>query len=138
MVADSAQAGGAVVIQPNVGRTYAMGRMTAIFKADGDETQNHYSISEWWLEPRTKGPGMHAHPEDHIFYVIEGTLNLRIGETSMTAPKGAYAIIPGGTVHDFENHGAERVGFMSLNAPGGFESLMPRIAPALADMDLRL
>ncbi|HZV57806.1 MAG TPA: cupin domain-containing protein [Sphingobium sp.] len=127
-----------LVIRPETGRIYEMGRITAIFKADGDETHGRYSISEWWLEPRTKGPGLHSHPEDHIFYVIAGTLDLIFEDSSTQAPKGTYVIIPGGTAHDFENQGAERVGFISLNAPGGFESLMPRIAPALANADLHL
>jgi hypothetical protein len=30
-----------------------MGRISAVFKADGDETDKRYSVSEWWLiEPR--------------------------------------------------------------------------------------
>ena len=28
-----------------------------MFKADGDETAQAYSISEWWLDANTKGPG---------------------------------------------------------------------------------
>lgn len=127
-----------LVILPEAGRIYEMGRMAAIFKADSNETSGRYSISEWWLEPRTKGPGSHSHPEDHIFYVIEGTLNLLFEGTSTSAPKGSYAVIPGGIVHDFENQGAERVGFISLNAPGGFEAMMPRIVPLLANADLSL
>src|SRR3974390_3926268 len=39
-----------------------------------------YSVSEFWLEPRTRGPGVHAHPEDHVFYVIAGTLSLRVND----------------------------------------------------------
>src|SRR5436309_412231 len=62
-----------IVVRPEQGRVYAMGRMRAIFKADRDETAGRYSISEWWLEPRTRGPEVHAHPEDHVFYVIAGT-----------------------------------------------------------------
>ena len=49
-------------------------RISAIFKADGVETGDRYSISEWWLEPHTQGPGAHSHPEDDVFYVIEGTM----------------------------------------------------------------
>ena len=37
-----------------------MGRIGAVFKADGEETAGRYSISEWWLEPNTQGPGAHA------------------------------------------------------------------------------
>lgn len=55
-----------IIVAPERGRVYAMGRMRAIFKADLDETASRYSISEWWLEPRTRGPNEHAHPEDHV------------------------------------------------------------------------
>jgi hypothetical protein len=53
-----------IVVPPEQGRVYAMGRMRAIFKADSDESAGRYSVSEWWLEPRTRGPEVHAHPED--------------------------------------------------------------------------
>ena len=57
-----------IVLSPCEGRAYPMGRIRALFKADGDETGNRYSISEWWLEPNTQGPGAHAHEaEDCIF-----------------------------------------------------------------------
>ena len=46
-----------IFLQPGEGRSYQMGRISAVFKADGDETQSGYSISEWWLEPHTQGPG---------------------------------------------------------------------------------
>ena len=69
---DGAASRSPVVLAPGAGRVYPMGRISAIFKADGTETLARYSISEWWLEPHTKGPGPHAHPEDDVFYVIEG------------------------------------------------------------------
>jgi hypothetical protein len=31
-----------------------MGRIQSVFKADGAETADRYSISEWWLDPETK------------------------------------------------------------------------------------
>ena len=48
-----------IVLLPGEGRAYPMGRIGAVFKADGDETRGRYSISEWWLEPYTRGPGAH-------------------------------------------------------------------------------
>jgi mannose-6-phosphate isomerase-like protein (cupin superfamily) len=127
-----------MIVPPGGGRVYEMGRMKAVFKADIDETDSRYSISEWWLESRTRGPGVHSHSDDHIFFVIEGTLDLVIDGIVSKARTGAYVIIPGETPHDFENSGSVRCGFISLNVPGGFEKLMPRIAPALAEADLSL
>lgn len=120
-----------LVVHAHEGRPYTMGRMNAVFKADGQETSDRYSISEWWLEPNTAGPGVHQHPDDHIFYVIEGTVSLLIDGNWHHAERGSYAVIPGETPHDFENRGAEKCGFMSLNVPGGFENMMPHIVKSI-------
>ena len=42
-----------LVVTPDKSRNYDMGRMRAAFFADRAETAGRYSISEWWLEPRT-------------------------------------------------------------------------------------
>jgi quercetin dioxygenase-like cupin family protein len=127
-----------LIIPPEHGRVYEMGRMCAIFKADTDESANRYSVSEWWLEPQTRGPGVHQHSEDHVYYVLAGTLSVFLdGEWSQLA-QGSYVLIPGGTPHNFENRGTARAGFISFNSPGGFETRMPDIASCLAAEDLRL
>jgi len=76
----------AIFLPPGEGRSYPMGRISAVFKADGEETQGAYSISEWWLEPHTQGPGPHSHPEDDIFYVIEGRSSLNRPTAARPAP----------------------------------------------------
>jgi hypothetical protein len=84
-----------------------MGRISALFKADGDETAGRYSISEWWLEPNTQGPGAHSHAEDDIFYVLEGTMSILLGE--------------------------RRAGLLNFSIPGNFEKDMPSIAEWFAE-----
>ncbi len=98
-------------LAPGQGRRYDMGRMQAVFLADREETDRRYSISEWWLEPRTPGPGTHAHPDDHLFYVIAGTLSVSLAGEWTEVSRGGSALIPGNTPHDFQNRGAERCGF---------------------------
>ena len=127
-----------IVVLPEEGRVYPMGRMRAVFKADANETAGRYSVSEWWLEPRTRGPGVHAHADDHVFYVIVGTLSVRLNENWGDAAAGSYVVIPGGTPHTFENRGSAPAGFVSFNSPGGFEARMPDIASALGAEDLRM
>lgn len=114
-----------VILPPGGGRTYAMGRIGAVFKADQHETANRYSISEWWLEPHTRGPGGHAHAEDDVFYVIAGTMSIRVGDDWHDAPGGSFVLVPGGTTHDFENRGDTRAGILNVSVPGGFEADMP-------------
>lgn len=116
-----------VVLAPGEGREYPMGRVRAVFKADGLESESRYSISEWWLKPHTQGPGAHSHPEDDIFYVIEGTISMLVGNEWTHAPGGSFVLVPGGVTHDFENRGDVRAGVLNLSIPGGFEAHMPDI-----------
>lgn len=113
-----------VVLGPGEGRAYAMGRIGAVFKADGLETESRYSISEWHLEPHTKGPGAHSHPEDDIFYVTQGTMSLLLGTQWTHATQGSFVLVPGGTTHDFENRSDAPAAVLNLSIPGAFEPHM--------------
>lgn len=127
-----------LIVPPGQGRAYPMGRMRAIFKADLEETDARYSVSEWSLDPHTRGPGEHKHEDDHVYYVIAGTLSVLLDGTWSQAPQGSTIIIPGGKPHNFENQSAAPTSFITFNAPGGFEARMPDIAAALSAEDLTL
>ncbi len=116
-----------IVLDPNGGRTYAMGRIRAVFKADCAETHNQYSVAEWWLEANTQGPHAHAHPEDNAFYVLEGTMSLLVGNAWHEARTGAFVLVPGGVTHTFENRSDARAGMLALVMPGVFEPDMKGI-----------
>ena len=117
-----------VVLGPGEGRAYPMGRISAVFKAGGAEAAGAYAISEWWLDPYTKGPGPHAHPDDDAFYVLAGTMSVLVDTEWIHATAGSFVLIPGGTTHDFENRGPERAGMLDFSTPGDFEQQMPGIA----------
>ena len=113
-----------IFLPPGGGRSYPMGRMAAIFKADNAETGRAYSVSEWWLEPNSKGPDAHTNDEDHVWYVIEGTMSVLIDEEWIDAPKGSFVLVPSGVKHNFENRSKERAGILNFNSSAGFEDDM--------------
>ena len=55
-------------------------------------------------------------------------MSILVGDTWHQAPKGAFALVPGGTPHDFENRGSVRAGLLNISVPGGFEPEMPGIS----------
>jgi mannose-6-phosphate isomerase-like protein (cupin superfamily) len=125
-----------VVLGPGEGRVYSMGRLSAVFKADRAETDERYSISEWWLDAHTKGPGPHSHPEDDVFYVLAGTMSVLVATEWIEARRGAFVLVPGNVTHDFENRSSERAGMLNVSTPGNFEEHMPGIAKWFADRPL--
>ena len=126
-----------LIVSPEQGRTYDMGRMRAVFFGDGEETDNKYSISEWFLDARTNGPGPHSHDEDHIYYILKGTLSLFLEGERNDLVRGSYVVIPGGLEHDFENHGTEECGFLAINIPAGFETMLPSLVSWFKEKPLR-
>lgn len=117
-----------IILKKDEGRSYACGTMTAIFKADEEETAAKYSVSEWWLEPNSKGPGAHQHEEnDEVFYVLEGTTSFLVGDKWVDADKGTFLRIPSKTIHDFANKTNAKTGVLNFFIPGGFERNMPSI-----------
>lgn len=123
----------ALIVTPGSGRRYGMGPMSAAFVADGEETAGRYSISEWWLEPHTAGPGAHSHPEDDAFYVLEGTVSFMIDGIWHECPRGSFVLAPGGVIHDFQNRSDARAGMLNVSAPGNFEQHMPAIVDWFAE-----
>lgn len=116
-----------LLITPGHGRQYAVDGATAVFIADGAETDSRYSVSEWTYQPGTGGPGAHAHGGlDHVFYVIEGALSVFVDGEWLDAPQGSYVVVTGGTDHDFANRGQVVTRFINFDVPGGFESGVKR------------
>ncbi len=125
----------AVLILPlGQGRVYPCGGMTAVFKADENETNERYSISEWWLEPQADGPGAHLHADhDEVFYVLEGTTSILVGDNWIQAERGTFIRVPANTLHDFRNQTDQKTGVLNFFIPGGFERNMPAIVSWFAN-----
>ncbi len=110
------------------GREYQLPTMLAVFHADGEETGDAYSVSEWRLQPMTDGPGAHSHEaNDEIFRIVEGTMSVLVGERWVDAPAGSTIIVPAGVTHDFANRTDRPATLFNVFIPGGFEANMPEI-----------
>jgi quercetin dioxygenase-like cupin family protein len=116
-----------LVLAPGEGRSYPMGRLSVVFKAGGAETADRYSMSEWWLDPHTRGQAAHSHPPDDAFFVLEGTMSFLVGDEWVDASAGSFILVPGGVIHAFENRGDTRAGALNISTPD-LEEHMPAIA----------
>lgn len=123
-----------IALRPGEGRHYDCGPMQSVFLADGEESGNRYSVSIWWVSPGKPGPGAHAHEaNEELFYVIEGTMTLLVGDQYIDAEAGTFIRIPAGVTHDFENRTSQRAGLLNVFIPGGFEAHMPAIVEWFKD-----
>ena len=119
---------GVIVLRWGEGRHYDCGPMKSTFLADGEESDNRYSVSIWWVEPGRRGPGPHSHEaNEELFYTVQGTMTFLVGDRYIDAEAGTFIRIPAGVIHDVENRTNRRAGVLNVFIPGGFEAHMPAI-----------
>ncbi|GAB3557892.1 quercetin dioxygenase-like cupin family protein [Actinopolyspora lacussalsi] len=72
--------------------------------------------------PPGGGPPMHNHTyEDEAFYIVEGELEIYIGDQTVIGRSGDFVFIPRNTMHGFRNKGLHTARQLLIFTPGGFE-----------------
>lgn len=118
----------ALVLRAEEGRSYECGAMRARFLADGEETGEQYSVSEWVLDPGCGGVGAHRHDDnDDVFFVTEGHITFEVDGQVLTLGPGGFVRAAAGVLHDFRNDSDLPARMLNLYVPGGFERDMPGI-----------
>ena len=122
-----------IVFLPGEGEVVGSGPTTAVLKATKEATRGGFSMSEATIAPRFAGPPPHFHNElTDTFYVLEGTLTVRVGDQSLQAPAGSFVCAPPGTVHTFSNTTDSPVRFLNINSPAGWEDYLRDLAEILS------
>ena len=106
-------------------------------------TDSDFIIAEW------RDPGGHTdqphliaplhlhHNDDEAWYVLEGTLCVRVGEDVAELPAGAGVQVPRGTPHTYWNPGAPPARYLLIMTPNIFRliqtihAMSERSTPAL-------
>ena len=121
----------ALVSRAREGETLAAGRSTVVLKATGESTAGAFFVSESSAEPGFPGPPPHFHRRlVDVFYVLEGTLTMRIADAAVEARPGAFACVPPGVVRTFSNGSDLPVRFLDFNTPAGWENYVRELAKA--------
>jgi mannose-6-phosphate isomerase-like protein (cupin superfamily) len=123
----------AIVLGPGEGERHTMGASWLAIKAGGDQTAGSFYCGEILLEAGYPGPPPHVHDRLHdMFYVLEGTLTLRLGDERRPVSTGTFVCVPPGVVHTFSNDGSQPVRLLNFNTPAGWERYMRELAAAAA------
>jgi quercetin dioxygenase-like cupin family protein len=91
------------------------------FLVTGEESGGAYFAMEAMVPPGG-GPPPHIHTrEDETFYVLEGSIEFRLGDRTTTAGPGDFVNVPRGEVHCFHNVGTETARLILTFTPAGME-----------------
>ncbi len=86
-------------------------------------TAGSISVHEGVLDPGAQIP-VHVHDEaDQLLYVVEGEVEVTVGEVSFVARGGDLVSKPHGVAHGFANRGAVPARVLEITAGDSFERL---------------
>jgi quercetin dioxygenase-like cupin family protein len=126
----------AVVRQPGEGEKLGLGPSQSSVKAGADDGMGSLALLESTIGPNFPGPVLHEHERMvDSFYILDGTLTLRLGDEAVEAAAGSYALVPPGNAHTFSTP-AEPVKLLNIFAPAGFEGYVREIAERARAGDL--
>ena len=87
--------------------------------------------------PEGSGPPPHTHPWDEAYFMLDGEMDVLLGDRSVRLARGGFVFIPAGTVHNFcYAKGGGR--FVSFNSKGGAATFFREVSSALPDGSLDL
>jgi quercetin dioxygenase-like cupin family protein len=113
------------------------------FKATAADTKGRFSLMERTLPPGGRMPPAHFHVgNEEAYFVLDGTVEFRVGEAVFQGANGTFVLVPAGEAHTFGNTGDAPARLLVLHAPaldGYFEDLEQLWAsPKQPDRDTEL
>jgi quercetin dioxygenase-like cupin family protein len=103
------------------GPTFAMLGTTMRLLATAAGTGGRFTMIEQ-VAPPGWGPPRHIHSrEDEIFYILDGSYELHVGDERRTVSAGASAILPRNIPHGFRNAASTPSRLVFVTVPGGLE-----------------
>jgi quercetin dioxygenase-like cupin family protein len=118
-----------IALRPGEGKPFNNPGHPTTIKAEKEHTGGAYSLLEVIILGH--GPTQHIHKaEEEAFYILEGEVNIKVGEQTVRGVAGSFVLIPRGTVHTYWNAGLTPAKLLILFSPAGFEQMGFEIAGA--------
>ncbi len=97
-----------------------------------EATRGAISVIMGWHKPG-EGPPDHVHfNQEEVFFIVEGTYELTVGDRTSTVGPGTIVFIPRNVVHRFRNVGAATACMLDWSLPGGQDQYFKAISDLAA------
>jgi len=99
-------------------------------KLTHQQTGGAYYLFEFEFDPKS-GNRLHVHQhEDEVVHVLEGAIEIRVGDQKLQATAGSVAHLPKQIPHALYNPLKTRSRYLGIAVPGGMENFFDELATA--------
>jgi quercetin dioxygenase-like cupin family protein len=121
-----------VVVLPGSGEQLNIAGSQTFHKIKSKDTNSAFSVMEF-VTPPGKGVALHVHErEDELVYLLEGEIEVTLGNQKMKAVPGVMALLPRGVPHGFTNIGNKPCRLLDTILPGQFDNYFVELAALYA------
>ena len=124
----------AVHIAKGEGKMLWVANELMTFKVSSEDTGGMYALTDSVVPPQGEAPLHVHHREDEAFWVLEGELEILVGEDTFRASAGSFVHLPKGVRHAYKNVGMRPARFLTLIVPGGLEKLFEEVGKPATDL----
>src|SRR5215831_8109558 len=94
-----------ILVPPGGGEKLNIAGSPISHKVKSKDTNGVFSVMEF-VTPPGKGVALHVHEREHeLVYLLEGEIEVTLGDQKMKAVPGVMALLPRGIPHGFTNVG---------------------------------
>ncbi len=117
-----------IVVPPDSGRVLKFLGVT--HKLTPQQTDSGYYLFEFEFDPES-GNRLHVHSyEDEVVYVLEGAIEIRLGDQKLQAVTGGVVHLPKHIPHALYNPLKTPSRYLGMAIPGGMENFFDELAAA--------
>jgi len=117
-----------IIVPPGGGHEFMIGDGSFIHKVNSKDTNGVFSIMEL-VNPPGSGVDLHVHEkEDELVSLLEGEIEVTLGDQKMKAVPGVLALLPRGIPHGFTNIGDTDSRISVTILPGDFDNYFVELA----------
>jgi quercetin dioxygenase-like cupin family protein len=98
--------------------------------ADASQTGSYEVFEQFG--PEGAGPPPHTHAWDEAYFMIEGEMDVQIGDRVVVLKQGGFVHLPSGTPHCFR-YRSKNGRFLSVTSRGGAAAFFTDLAKTLPD-----
>jgi quercetin dioxygenase-like cupin family protein len=121
-----------IVVPPSSGDELNIAGSQTFHKIRSKDTNGVFSVMEI-VTPPGKGVALHVHErEDELVYLLEGEIEVTLGDQKMKAVPGVMALLPRRIPHGFTNIGNKPSRLLDTILPGQFDNYFVELAALFA------
>ena len=121
-----------ILVMPGGGDEFTMVGSQFFHKVKSKDTNGVFSVIEI-VTPPGKGVSLHVHErEDELVYLLEGEIEVTLGDQTMKAVPGVMALLPRGIPHAFTSIGDKPSRLLDTILPGPFDNYFVELAALFA------